>query len=111
MRGGRGRASAPGPASSLREAERGVLRRRVWLCLWAVAVTASGCGYDPCSDALQTLEDCGTAGGRAIDQDVCEGVPLCTAECINEAECEEIIHPEPDSVYARCVNECSAATP
>ena len=72
-----------------------------------VAATGLGCADNPCADALQKLEDCGVSGGRDSDtEEECQDTAACTAECINEVECEDIASPRPDGVYTQCVNAC-----
>jgi len=71
------------------------------------SLLATGCADDPCADALQKLEDCGVSGGREADDDEeCADKRACTAECINEVDCEDIVAPRPDGRYTSCVNEC-----
>jgi hypothetical protein len=82
-------------------------RARAW---WGVLLSAPlalmGCADDPCADAFSKLQDCGVAGGRDLEDDACEEVAACTAECINDADCEDIATPTPDGAYTRCVNGC-----
>jgi hypothetical protein len=67
------------------------------------------CADDPCGDALQKLEDCSVAGGReSIETDTCEGRAACMADCIDEAECEEMLGSRPDSAFQSCANACVA---
>ena len=74
-----------------------------------VASTWLGCADNPCADALDKLEDCGVSGGRdpEVDEE-CQDTAACTAQCINEVECEDIASPTPDGVFTQCVNSCSA---
>jgi hypothetical protein len=67
------------------------------------------CADDPCGDALQKLEDCAVAGGREpLETDTCEGQAACMADCIDEAECEEMLTSRPDSAFQSCANACAA---
>ena len=81
--------------------------RLVCASILMVLVGIAGCADDPCADALQKLEDCGVSGGREAESDEeCVDARACTAECINEVDCDDIIAPRPDSMYTSCVNAC-----
>ena len=77
---------------------------------FACAFALVACTQDPCSEALQKLDDCGISAGRDTDEDeACEGRAACTAECINDVDCEDIVLTTADGVYARCVTSCDSA--
>jgi hypothetical protein len=83
------------------------MTRALLLLLLPLALVA--CADDPCGDALQKLEDCAVAGGREpIETDNCEGRAACMADCIDEAECEEMLGSRPDSAFQSCANACAA---
>ncbi|MEJ7735345.1 MAG: hypothetical protein WKG00_39940 [Polyangiaceae bacterium] len=84
------------------------MNRRL-LALLFLSLPLAACADDPCGDALQKLEDCAVAGGREpLQTDTCEGREACMADCIDEAECEEMLGSRPDSAFQSCANACAA---
>lgn len=78
-----------------------------FLALLLLSLPLVACADDPCGDALQKLEDCAVAGGREpIETDTCEGRAACMADCIDEADCDEMLGSDPDSAYRSCANAC-----
>lgn len=77
------------------------------LVLLTLASALPACADDPCGDALQKLEDCAVAGGREpLETDTCEGRAACMADCIDDADCEEMLGSRPDSAFQGCANAC-----
>lgn len=71
-----------------------------------------GCGGDTvCHDAVRVMVDeCGLADGASLGGPVRECVDEleCRAECVVEADCNDITSDEPDNDLAQCLAECAA---
>lgn len=89
------------------------------LLLTLAALGAGGCGADDCSRAGDRLEQClvnNEASSDAYSGNYkCEKLNLCTAQCISEASCDELVDAYPGGMqsdksrkFLTCVADCHA---
>ncbi|MBW2525205.1 MAG: hypothetical protein JRI23_13560, partial [Deltaproteobacteria bacterium] len=67
--------------------------------LLAASLALTACGGDECDDANDKLTgECGLGSGAAFDGTTgeCKGLTKCLAECVVDADCDEILEPDED---------------
>ncbi len=77
-------------------------KKKVWYdCLAGTTTTASAC-----DDAdVKRVDECGLeAEGTAAEE--CEGIPLCTSECVLAASCAELSGEVEDGGFGPCMDAC-----
>jgi hypothetical protein len=65
-----------------------------------------GVGGTACDAAVDRLEECGLGSGEPGGEAECEGAVRCAAQCIADADCDDINNPTSDSAYVACVSGC-----
>jgi hypothetical protein len=60
---------------------------------------------EPCDEAIAQLDSCGVDTSGIVTGS-CSGADACVAECVNAADCVEILGEVPESPYAACLSEC-----
>lgn len=82
-----------------------------WSALAACGL-AVGCGGTPCEEAASKLTgECEFGAGFTVPGASgiveCKDELECRAECVIEADCQEVVENDPDSGYSKCIAGCS----
>lgn len=92
-----------------------VASRLPTLVLFAASVALGACGGDECDEANDKLVgECGVGSGASFANGTgeCKDLTKCLAECVIDADCDEILEPDEDvddiDDYEQCVGNCHA---
>jgi hypothetical protein len=83
-----------------------------WMVLLALACAA--CDSNHCDETANRFDECGVKVAPTFPRGACEGKTLCSADCVNEASCEDLEEafaaetPPLDNAYVQCALDCDA---
>jgi hypothetical protein len=85
------------------------MNKLLTLVTLGLALSLAACGGDACEDAADKLEECGftTDGNGNGESAECTGAAECSANCFNDASCEDITSLDPNGPVAMCIAACS----